>query len=249
MSDFFYSGYYIENSIYIQGINYYIPRRNISKVMFKYADVTFNISDDLDLLLSYELLNNGCPVAKLFKREVILENNIFFKEDISLNEDHLFVLTYYNYVQRIVLSKHQGYKYFFDFAEPSLTKIKHKSREYISISKYMQEEFTKFRKRFKYDDSYWSKYYGLMGLRQVLYAVINSHNEHDAKYIISECINLWTDSQCTNYFLSNGVREKVLSYLLTNKQDVLLYYISLCFNKYDSAIVGIKRRIKVILKL
>lgn len=248
LADFFDCGYSIENSIYIQGINYYIPRRNKSKVMFKYADVCFDISDNLDLLLSYEILNNGCPVAKLFKREVILDNNISFKEDISLNEDHLFVLTYYNYIHRIVLSRHQGYKYFFDFTEPSLTKLKHKSREYIRISRYMQEEFTKFRKRFKHDESYWSKYYGIMGLRQIMFAVINSHNEPDAKFIIRECINIWKDSPGTNYFLTNGIRENVLSYLLNNKQFVLLYYISLYFNKYDSALLTIKYRIKTILK-
>ena len=56
----------------------------------------------------------GFPWAKLFKRAVIIENNLQFKESIKYNEDRLFVLEYlshiesgyyttlpiYNYIQR-----------------------------------------------------------------------------------------------------------------------------------------------------
>ncbi|MDE6807819.1 MAG: glycosyltransferase family 2 protein, partial [Prevotella sp.] len=98
LESFFHNNYSYEKIIYIQGIHYYIPRRDKTLTMFQYVDTSFNIIDNLELFLKYNLLKDGCPVAKLFNRNLIIKNDLYFKENISLNEDHLFVLTYYRFI-------------------------------------------------------------------------------------------------------------------------------------------------------
>lgn len=49
--------------------------------------------------------------GKLFKREIILQNNISFNTNISLSEDHLFFFEYMSHIKQIVASNKVIYNY------------------------------------------------------------------------------------------------------------------------------------------
>lgn len=55
------------------------------------------------------LLNS--PWAKAFKRSILFSNSLFFDETISYGEDHIFVLSFLQYVDCIYVSKGCGYNY------------------------------------------------------------------------------------------------------------------------------------------
>lgn len=71
-------------------------------------------STDIASLLSKSELNNtiNSPVCKLFKKEIIIKNNIKYNSSLSYGEDHIFVLEYAQYVRAIYLSNKVVYNYF-----------------------------------------------------------------------------------------------------------------------------------------
>lgn len=55
----------------------------------------------------------GSPWAKLYKRKIIKENNIFFPLDIHSGEDTIFIFRYLKYVTIIKILPLSGYNYYF----------------------------------------------------------------------------------------------------------------------------------------
>lgn len=51
------------------------------------------------------------PVCKLFKHNILIENDLRFDANISFGEDHLFVLSYLYYVRSLVISPAMSYNY------------------------------------------------------------------------------------------------------------------------------------------
>lgn len=74
-----------------------------------------SIPESVEEIRKYKIFNNGCPVAKLFSKRVIIENNLLFNSKLSLNEDHLFVLDYYACIDDIFLCNSINYHYYYDY--------------------------------------------------------------------------------------------------------------------------------------
>lgn len=70
-------------------------------------------SDSIPEILSYTELNYiiNSPCFKLFKKQIVKENNIKFDEKTSYGEDHLFVLDYLKHIHNINYSNSKGYIY------------------------------------------------------------------------------------------------------------------------------------------
>ena len=77
---------------------------------FEAEELSVNIS----CLLAKAELNNtiNSPVCKLFKKEIIIANDIRYNSLLNYGEDHLFVLEYALYVKGIYLSDKVVYNYF-----------------------------------------------------------------------------------------------------------------------------------------
>lgn len=84
---------------------------------------------------SYEdyktLLLNGYPVNKLFSKEIIRKNKLFFNKNISLGEDHEFVLKYLSYMNYIIFDSTITYHYIKYDNNNSLTSKKKCAEELI----------------------------------------------------------------------------------------------------------------------
>ena len=214
----------IEHDICIQGIKYFIPRRELEPIMFKYPKLSFNLNDNTDVLINEQLLENGCPVAKLFRMNIIKDYNIYFDEDISLNEDHLFVIDYYKYVNSIYLTDIISYHYYSDYQVPSLTKIRHSTTEFLLISKKISSSFRVFTKRFNKTTNYWKTYYPTLGLNQIINATIIANYEKDTFKKILECQKLWhLNKKTTLGYQPKSISTKLLIQGLNNKSPYLLY--------------------------
>lgn len=68
------------------------------------------------------LVNGSC--AKLYKKEIIEKNRIFFDEKISLGEDTIFVFEYLKYCENIAFVKDCGYIYYQMGTESLMTKFR-----------------------------------------------------------------------------------------------------------------------------
>lgn len=57
------------------------------------------------------LFSNGYPWGKLFKAQIISNYNLRFNENLSINEDHIFVFQYFQMIQSLYVTDTAGYHY------------------------------------------------------------------------------------------------------------------------------------------
>lgn len=159
----------------ISGIRYFFAHKKQYYTMFSYPDSVIDIDEMPEAIRDLQLLKNGCPVAKLYQTKIIRKHHLYFNAGISINEDHLFVIQYYNAVDKMATVHAISYNYFFDFQVPSLTKTYHSSEEFIKIAEIMSREFAKFTNRYpNITNEYWEPVKKIFGLQQIIKAIDNS---------------------------------------------------------------------------
>jgi glycosyltransferase involved in cell wall biosynthesis len=88
---------------------------NFGKILNKVTmDGNLNLEMHEFLGLFGKLLDNGLlnsPCNKIYKKEILVKNNIFFDEKLSLGEDLLFNLDYFGYIDRVSLCAEEYYNY------------------------------------------------------------------------------------------------------------------------------------------
>lgn len=105
-----------------------------------------NINIDQNRLLSLILCNNdigGFVCNKLFKRDIIINNNIFFDEELSVCEDLDFCIKYAKYVNKANLVNKNFYYYWQRNTTTDAFNIKRLSviKSYEKIIKYAKTNF------------------------------------------------------------------------------------------------------------
>lgn len=173
--------------LYISGIEYNYPNRGPIS-MFEYDDDCFSIKE-FEKLRRYRILANGCPVSKLFNLGVIRSNNVYFDENISLNEDHIFVIRYLQCVDSIHLVKGIPYKYWFDQFEISLTKTKHHPSDSLSAAYEINKSLISLVNSLgcDYFDLLCKKDFDIFGAIQIERAALSSVRYSDCFCILKEC--------------------------------------------------------------
>lgn len=86
---------------------------NISDPLFEglvTEDLSLQGKDMVDYMLRHALFNLCGPVAKLFSRKVLQENQIVFTAGIHYGEDLIFLLRYINKVEQVILRKSENYR-------------------------------------------------------------------------------------------------------------------------------------------
>ncbi|HOV37303.1 MAG TPA: glycosyltransferase family 2 protein [Spirochaetales bacterium] len=101
-ADLVISGYkeYVKNKLFIRTYKYLFLKKN---EFFRYFDF-FRNTQDLNYILH-------SPISKLYKKEILLENNIFFDKRISLGEDYIFNLQYFLKCENIIIKPFSSYNY------------------------------------------------------------------------------------------------------------------------------------------
>ncbi|MDE6234856.1 MAG: glycosyltransferase [Muribaculaceae bacterium] len=113
-----------------------------------------------------ETLLNTSPVAKLYRREIILKNNIRFSRGLSLGEDREFNLKYFVYCDKILTCNYSGYFYRKDVVN-SLT---HQRHTHVLL-----------------------RNYEAIKLKEQVFKAKNTYDEKAKKFIYSQIINLLFD--------------------------------------------------------
>lgn len=153
-----------------QSITQFYPRKNKSIDLFRNQDATLYFDTNLDDINRKGVFLNGCPVAKLFNKKVIDDNNLRFDTDISLNEDHLFVLSYLCCINKVILVSNSNYTYLYDYRIPSLTKKTHPTGESIKAANALNIVFNRIIKKYSLNIEEWRDCYTLFGPMQLFRA-------------------------------------------------------------------------------
>ena len=114
----------LEKSIVISGLITQTPSQKY--ISFQYADEsTLNGTTAYRLIIKYDLLRDGGPVNKLFDLQLIKHHNLQFLTNLSYHEDHIFVYSYYLFIENIIISKFCVYYYMYygEDSKNSLSRI------------------------------------------------------------------------------------------------------------------------------
>lgn len=95
---------------YISGALYdtYDRVYSYKKYKEKFCENKYEIMDEF---FDQDLLSNGYPWGKLYKTQIIKKNGLKFNEQLTINEDHLFVFNYFSLINTLYITNTAGYHY------------------------------------------------------------------------------------------------------------------------------------------
>jgi len=233
--------------IYVQGIDYIFPHNNRTKHFFTYSENLFNLAENPDLIVPSGILENGCPVAKLFKKSIIEDNNLRFNQHLSINEDHLFVTQYYTHCTTFYLSDKVNYFYVYDINTSSLTKRKRSSSEWMAVGAAMNEAFNCFTARFDKEFYFWCQVLPIFGLNQLIKASFSAYYEPDSKATLTRINQQWKQYTSNKpIILDHGLYSKKMSEWLST--DIMSkYYAGKFLLIICNAVTNLKHRLRALI--
>lgn len=105
----------------------------------KYVEKYCQNRDEIrDEFFKQDLLSNGYPWGKLYKAQIIKDNKLRFNENLTINEDHIFVFQYFSYINTLYITNTAGYHY--TVFDNSGRKLSNKINNYIEF-KVASEQF------------------------------------------------------------------------------------------------------------
>lgn len=171
----------------------------------------------IDDILDKHSLYYGAIWNKIFKLSIIKENNIRFKEDISLGEDTVFDCEYLKYVEKILVTEDILYRYHIN-SDISLTK----QNDEIQMWLYLKETYVYLLELLK-ENNLLEEY-----KEQVSYIIltnmaiaIDSLNSVGDKNKYEKQLQEITSGEVVKYAINNGklsMTEKIIKRYLNDKK-------------------------------
>lgn len=110
----------------------------ISEQSFMQNETTNDIVSAIDKAENFNIINS--PVCKLFNTSIVYAKRLRFDQTISYGEDHLFVLDYIKYVDRVRLLKGVYYIYY-QTGKESLTSSKSNTIKFVVYVEHLKEKY------------------------------------------------------------------------------------------------------------
>ena len=213
-----------EDTLAVQGIKYFFPSNGKEKVMFGYPDKKVSISSSY-AIRDLDLLGNGCPVAKLFSKKIIENSGLKFNTHISLNEDHVFVTSYYALIKNVRLLSHIGYSYRKGYSETSLTGKIRSVREYLDISKLMADTLLILCERLgvKPTEICSDRTRYIYGLMQIIHAIRISATSFERNRLFESISERYSDLDSSLKGCTVDIYGKILTTLLDSGHRKMAY--------------------------
>lgn len=172
-----------------------------------------------DEAFKQDLISNGYPWGKLYKTIIIKNNKLRFNENLTINEDHIFVFEFLSYINNLYITNSAGYHY--TVFDDSGRKLSGKINTYNEL-KTASEQFNIIIDRLK---SLWNiseaDYIGLINIfvhskrflafRSLILLKEKNNFKNELKY--------W--KECT--YIGNNKLERILLYILRSKYIICKY--------------------------
>lgn len=165
------------------------------------------------------------PVARLFKHDILINNNVRFKKDLSIGEDFIFNIEYMKYIETLTISEEYMYHYR-KYSESTMRKYNEKCWEIykvllINLENYLYENFN--------NNDYIERLNNLK-MKYMLISIINEFRNGNKKNIIKKISTIkWI---CEDDLIKDILKFHSKNYIGINK------YLLFCIkNKLYSLIV------------
>lgn len=174
-----------------------------------------------EFIVGNQIVELGYPYAKIFNKKVLDKHKSQFNSQISLHEDHIFVLQYLLAAKSIAISKTPNYHYMHTGSATSLSKKKHPVRNMIIASDALIKLIEVVIERFGITEiSYVKRLYTTLGLNQLVAAALEA-NQQELK-LVNKAIRRHRPL-FMKYYSPNHSYVKWIPYLSFAHLDILVY--------------------------
>lgn len=190
----------------------------------KFCKNKYEIRDEF---FNQNLLSNGYPWGKLYKTQIIKENELRFNENLNINEDHIFVFQYFSYINTLYITNTAGYHY--TVFDNSGRKLSSKINSYIEL-KAASEQFNSIINQLKIlwniSQEEYKSLYNIFVTSKRLSAFRSLILLKEKKYFKDE-VNYWNK----NSYIGCNRKDKIILYILRSKY--LICKFNLCYTLYS----------------
>ena len=145
-----------------------------------YLENLFAVDEQIGKCLTDKIMNLSfrTPWGKLFRAEIVINNNLRFNEQMKLAEDTLFMLGYYQYCTKIATNALVAYHYYIGGGNDH--KYALKADSYVLSLQAFDNAYRNISKRLKVDFSalnYFLSSYFATSISLIMFLIILSHLE------------------------------------------------------------------------
>ncbi len=166
------------------------------------------------------------PWAKLYKRQIITENKLYFNTDISSGEDTLWVSQYLMHINSIVLLDYQGYIY---YKQNGLSEKGLSESAFLKTIELITETYSNLEKQYFTDLSEWKLNVQMYFFHRYVVLLSNSSLFNIRSKLNEYHKNRWTKNMFYDeVYVLKGLRLKLFNYLMRNQLYLCLsFYVKL----------------------
>ena len=225
----------LQCDFYISGALYdtYEKVYSYKKFNEKYCKNKYEIRDEF---FYQDLLSNGYPWGKLYKTQIIKDNNLRFNENLTINEDHIFVFQYFMHINTLYITNTAGYHYtVFDNSGRKLSGKINSYTELKTASEYFNMLISQLKSKWDISDEKYNILYNSFFMSKRLSALRSLVLLKEKEYFKDE-LEFWNN----NSYIGNNKKESVILSLLRSKSILgkfnlcsILYKIILQYNRFN----------------
>lgn len=221
-----------EADIVITGIDFINIQTNDLIRREQYRPMVIDLEKDSKSLIPF--LSIGFPVAKAYRKELLIKNVLRFPTDISFHEDHVFVLDCFLHSRTIEVKNDVTYIYRIDYSNQSLSKKKHPWQNHWAASNYMFDRLFIIKDVFGFNEFSMQNIY-TFAYEPVISAIYDLYDSHCDKRKRKEILQILLKGNLPikKYFFPKSGRGKFIKCLSQILPNGLLDMFFVIVNKYQ----------------
>lgn len=197
-----------------------------------YNEDVMSTEEYLNKILIREKIGQFCggPYNKIFKTEIIKNNNVLFREDTNYAEDFIFNLDYLINVNNIYIEQQCLYMYRCN-SENSLTFKNYSKFKKETFLKQRIDAYSKFENIYKFYNAYEKNYNEIVVLfKKYILSTISMSCKYSIDKVDTQAFikSICKEKNYTKY-ISNGYGlnffDKIILWLVRNKKEKIIYFL------------------------
>lgn len=185
----------------------------------KFCRSKYEIRNDF---FDQDLLSNGYPWGKLYRTQIIRENNLRFNENLTINEDHIFVFQYFLHINSLYITNAAGYHYtVFDNSGRKLSGKINSYTELKTASEHFNIIIDELKSKWDISDDKYNILYNSFVMSKRFSALRSLVLLKEKKYFKEE-LYFWEN----NSYITNNRKDKIILFIIQSKYIYLKYILT-----------------------
>lgn len=209
--------------LYISGALYDVYGKVYSYKKYELC-YSVTVKDINNEFIRQKLIENGYPWGKLFRTAIIRQYKMEFNQELTINEDHLFVLQFYTNVESMFITSTAGYHYtVFDNSGRKLSSKRNTYTELLMASHQFQGILNVLYDKWRFSQSTYEKWINGFVYSKRLHALRTLILNKEYKYLPVE-VSFWE----TVVYTPVSKEENLLLGVIKGRVPLFMKYLFLC---------------------